>query len=146
MDPMAYRVAERYLAARAGLSAIDFERIAAEEGLRHLGGRYGKAGEFWGLEGHSRVISVGRRDILLNVFLISIGRDDQMNRPDTRWVLHRSEYQSRLNEDTFRQWCAWVKRGYTTADLRRLAREKYMAGTPHGVVVLTGAMKREGAA
>jgi len=134
------------------MPAIDIERVCAEEGLRHLGERYGKAGEFWGMQGHSRVIAIGRRDVMVNVFLISIGRDDQVKRPDTRWTMHATKLQSQMDESTLRKWCEWVKRGYSTADLREQARKKYLAGTPdpthygyRPVVVLTGAAKRDGA-
>lgn len=130
-------------------TVLDIEGILANEGLSNLGDRYGKAGEFWGLEGMGRVIAVGRRDVMLNVFHVGIGREDQVKRPDTRWIMHRTELKSAITEETLIKWADWVKKGMTTVELRELARTEYLAGTPdpsrygdRPYVVVTGARKK----
>ena len=126
---------------------VEIERILAEEGLRHLGDRSGKTGEFWGLPDLARVISIGRRDVLLNVYLISISRPDQLRKPDERWNLKAADYQSKITDDTLRKWAQWVKKGPTKIELRNMARERYtsqqQAGAEHPMGILDGSVRKQ---
>lgn len=125
---------------------LDFAGILQSEGLTNLGGRYGKAGDFYGIKGSSRVVAVGRRDVLLNEFLVGISREDQIKRPDTRWTLFKGELKSRMTEDLLRKWAQWAKQGVTMVELRDLARKEYESkfqlGEDRPIVILTGGRVR----
>jgi len=128
------------------LISLDFDGILRDEGLKNLGGRYGKAGDFWGIKGASRVVAVGRRDVLLNEFLVGISREDQIKRPDTRWTLFKGGSKSKMTEDLLRKWALWAKQGVTMVELRDMARKEYEAkkaqGEKNPVVILTGGRAR----
>lgn len=121
---------------------LDFKGILTNEGLQSLGRRYGKAGEFYGIPGSSRAISIGKRDILLNEFLVGISSPDQIRRPDTRWNMFKAELKSKITEDELRKWIQWAKNGVSTKELREMARRSYNAKEERGekdpVVILTG--------
>lgn len=104
---------------------IDIERILLDEGLNSQGSRYGKAGEFWGIQGSSRMIAVGRRDVLLNVFFVGIDSVVAMRRPDTRWLMKNAEYKTKMKEEVLRKWARWAKKGISTAELRKIARDEF---------------------
>lgn len=98
------------------------ERMLIAGGLWKQGDRYGKAGEFWGLEGSSRMISVGKRDLLRNIFYVERkngGRPGDMN---TRWILEDSELLSKVSEETIQKWIKWAKAGLSTKELREAVR------------------------
>jgi len=88
---------------------IDIEGILADAGLYRQGERYDKSGDFWGITGSSRMIAVGAREVMLNVFYVGIHRPEQLNRPDTRWTLYKSELKTRMTEETLRKWATWAK-------------------------------------
>lgn len=102
---------------------LDFEGILSSEGLRNLGTRYGKAGEFWGIKGNGRMLSLGRRDVMRNVFFVE-NRGYQLG---SRWTNEEIEYKSKMTENRLRKWARWAKGGYSTRELREIAREKGMA-------------------
>ena len=110
---------------RASGPLFDVAAILVDEGLTFLGDRYGKAGDFYGIQGSSRVISIGRRELLANVFYAGIHRDDQIKKPDTRWSNHASVLLSRTNEAQVRKWAAWAKKGLSMVQVRDLARRNY---------------------
>lgn len=122
--------------------SLDFKGILMDGGLQSLGRRYGKAGEFYGIPGSSRAISVGKRDILLNEFLVGITSPDQLRRPDTRWNMFKAQLKSKITEDELRKWIQWAKNGVSTKELREMARRSYNAKEERGdrdpVVILTG--------
>jgi len=105
---------------------IDIEKILSEEGLANQGSRYGKAGEFWGIAGSSRMIAVGRRDVLLNVFFVGIDSTDAIRRPDTRWLMKNNVLKTKMTEDKLRKWAKWAKQGLSTKKLREAARKLFL--------------------
>ncbi len=124
---------------------IDLETILMDEGLQNLGERYGKAGTFYGYKGGARAVSVGRRDVLLNVFYAMVSRPDQVKRPDTRWENYLSELKTKMTEDTLRKWAKYVKNGPSMISVRDAARDAYnekIKGDSHAVGVATGRMKK----
>ena len=111
-----------------GAIKLPIDAILLEEGLQNQGRRYGKAGDFWGEAGSSRVIGVGAREIMRNVFLVGIYRPDQIKNPDTRWTAVDSELKSKITEETLRGWAKWAKQGISTKELREKARQVYVEG------------------
>lgn len=88
-------------------------------GLMSLGDRYGKAGEFFGPKGGSRVISLGKRDVLLNTYQVTNYGD----RFGESWVLVKSELISKITPDLIEKWARWVKQGPTMIEVRNDARD-----------------------
>jgi hypothetical protein len=71
------------------------------------------------------MVAVGRRDVLLNVFFIGIDSVGAMRRPDTRWLMRKGEYKTKMKEDVLRKWARWAKKGVSTAELRKIARDEF---------------------
>jgi len=149
-ESLSERVSRRWQAKQAasklGLSNIEIMTILGNEGLSNLGKRSGKAGVFFGIKGSSRMVSVGRRDVLRNVFLIMIHRPDQLKRPDTRWEMYTAVNKSKLSEVMLRNWAKWAREGITTKQLRGEARHLWLKkrddGEAEPIVILTGETKR----
>lgn len=94
-------------------------------GLQSLGTRYGKAGEFWGIKGHGRVISIGRREALLNAFYVEqeLTQDGRFLKPSTRWSNVQYELLSKLTPEKLELWARWAKQGPSTVDMYKMARD-----------------------
>lgn len=90
-----------------------------DTGLPSLGERYGKAGEFFGLKGGARVISLGKRDVLLNTFQVT----NYGYRLGESWVLAKSELISKATPELIAKWAQWVKQGPTMIEVRNKARD-----------------------
>jgi hypothetical protein len=98
----------------------------SEAGLRNLGTRHAKAGEQFSTDkGNARRIAVGRRELILNVFNVTISRDDHLRRPDTRWGMWKSVLLSKVNDKFIDAAVKWVKKGPTQIEVRDAAREEY---------------------
>lgn len=90
-----------------------------DAGLVSLGERYGKAGEFFGPKGGSRVISLGKREVLLNTYQVT----NYGYRFGESWVLVKSELISKITPELIEKWARWVKQGPTMIDVRNDARD-----------------------
>ena len=90
-----------------------------EAGLRNLGERYGKAGEFYGIKGLSKVISLGKRDLLLNQFNVT----NYGYRLGENWINSDAELLSAVTPETVAIWARLVKQSPTMIDVRNKARE-----------------------
>lgn len=97
-----------------------------EAGLRNLGSRYGKAGEFYGVKGLSKVISLGKRDLLLNQFNVT----NYGYRLGENWVLDSAELLSAVTPELVATWARLVKQSPTMIEVRNGVREK---GSSQGV-------------
>lgn len=95
-----------------------------DAGLRPMGERYGKAGEFFGVYGGkgSRVISLGARDLLLNEYIIQ--KSQHRTQFDERWNAADSELLSKVSPELVAKWVNWVEAGPSKIDLRNSVREK----------------------
>ena len=98
---------------------IDIEGILLDAGLHNQGKRHGKAGEFWGVRGSSRMIAVGAREVLQNVFFVGAPRYGQF---DTRWLMKDSVLKTKMTEPVLRAWAAWARKGLSTKELYEKAR------------------------
>lgn len=103
-------------------------------GLSSLGQRYGKAGEFFGIEGGSRTIAVGHRDLLLNRLQVSISHPEDAKTPDTRWTMKESMLLSKVDDEFLRRAVDWAKAGTTSVALREKARQEYAQKNDYTVV------------
>jgi len=90
-----------------------------DAGLVSLGERYGKAGEFFGLKGGARVISLGKRDVILNTYQVT----NYGYRFGENWVMLRSKMISKATPDLINSWVQLVKQGPTMIDVRNAARD-----------------------
>lgn len=96
-----------------------------DAGLSSMGGRYGKAGEFfaYGHEAPAWAISVGRRDVLLNYYI----PEQRLSRGYVswtgRWNLSRAELISKVSPETLNKWVAFLKKAPT----REQEQEKVLA-------------------
>jgi hypothetical protein len=114
--------------------ADEVKRKLREMGLPSLGQRYGKAGEFFGIHGGTRVIAVGNRDLLLNRLQVSISYPEDLKSPDTRWGMKESILLSKVDDDTLQQAVEWAKAGDTSVNLRQKVREEYQKKNSYSVV------------
>jgi hypothetical protein len=112
---------------QALIERIPYERIAeifGAAGLHNQGARSGKAGEFWNAPGSGRAISIGKREMLANVFYISQDFDyGRFLPPDTRWNNKGSILHSKIDEPTLQKWAKWASQGMSTAEMRATTRK-----------------------
>jgi hypothetical protein len=90
------------------------------EGMRSQGSRYGKAGEFFYAPGDAapaRAISLGSRELLLNVYNITANH----GRYDERWGMSESVLITKVTPETVKKCVAWAKRGPTRKEIREKA-------------------------
>ena len=105
----------------------EIARMLFSAGLRSLGTRSGKAGEFYGIKGSSRAIAVGNRDILKNVF--NAYQAGYGGRLQTSWGMYESKLISRISDAEVTKWAKWAKDGLTMIEVRNEARGKTSSQT-----------------
>lgn len=103
-------------------------------GLDSLGSRYGKAGEFFGVRGGARVISVGNRDLLLNRLQVSVSYPEDLKSPETRWAMKEDILLSKVDDEILERAVEWVKAGDTSVNLRQKVRDEYAKKNSYSVV------------
>lgn len=94
-------------------------------GLRSLGGRHGKAGDWYGIAGGARAIAVGKREFLLNVFTVSINDEYTLKKPAGGWRMGESELLSKVTDKEIADAIKWAKKSPSMIEVRDKAREEY---------------------
>jgi hypothetical protein len=96
-----------------------------EEGLINLGSRAGKHGEYYGKPGLARRIRIGARDMVFNMFQVTISRDDHLRRPQDSWVMHDIINLKKVDDRLIKVAAKWVKQADTMKEVRDRARKEY---------------------
>ena len=85
-----------------------------ESGLKNLGERYGKRGDHWGAEGGSKMVRVGRRELVMMVWSPSY----QYGKLKGTWGSDESMLLSKLTPEKLKQWARIVKDAPTMKEMR----------------------------
>ena len=128
-DPSRWSVSSKSNKPRKQKVSVRRAELAAmitSGGLRNLGARYGKAGDFYGVKGSSRAIALGKREVLKNVFNVQIYRDGHLRKPQTSWGMLESKLISQISDAEVTQWVAWASEGLTMVEIRAIAKKEYI--------------------
>lgn len=93
-----------------------------DAGMKPVGGRYGKAGDFFYPKGlplgdkPTMAISVGARDLILNRYYMIEAAPDRSKQE--RWVMEKAELLSKVDEDLVKKWSLLAATAPTRSQVR----------------------------